>query len=96
MAPAFVQGLERDPLRDDAHAYAAALRAAGVAVRHIQCVLFSVPSLGGVLTATGECRYPGVTHGFHYEYPAIGAAVKVRAELVQGIQWLLGKETGSS
>ncbi|EIW57077.1 uncharacterized protein TRAVEDRAFT_49887 [Trametes versicolor FP-101664 SS1] len=72
VAPAYVQGLEHDPLRDDAHAYAAALRAAGVPVRYIQ--------------------YPGVTHGFHYEYPAITAAVKARAELVQGIQWLLGQE----
>lgn len=37
-------------------------------------------------------RYPGVTHGFHYGYPAISAAVKVRADLVQEIRWLLEKE----
>ncbi|EIW57056.1 uncharacterized protein TRAVEDRAFT_127653, partial [Trametes versicolor FP-101664 SS1] len=66
---AFVQGMGRDPVRDDARAYAAALRAAGVAVRHIE--------------------YAGVTHGFHYSYPAISAAVRVRAELVEGIRWLL-------
>ncbi len=41
------------------------------------------------------CRYPGVSQGFHYIYPAITIAVKVRAELVQGIQWLLGKKSGS-
>ncbi|EIW57091.1 uncharacterized protein TRAVEDRAFT_49901 [Trametes versicolor FP-101664 SS1] len=69
---AFVQGMELDPLRDDAREYARALRAAGVTVRHIE--------------------YPGVTHGFHYGYPAISAAVKVRADLVQGIRWLLEKE----
>ncbi|OJT04385.1 AB hydrolase superfamily protein B1A11.02 [Trametes pubescens] len=75
VAPAFVQGMELDPLRDDARAYAAALEAAGVAVRYLE--------------------YPGVSQGFHYIYPAITIAVKVRAELVQGIQWLLGKKSGS-
>lgn len=35
---AFVQGMELDPLRDDAREYARALRAAGVTVRHIECV----------------------------------------------------------
>ncbi|OJT03099.1 AB hydrolase superfamily protein B1A11.02 [Trametes pubescens] len=70
---AFVQGMGRDPVRDDARAYAAALRAAGVAVRHLE--------------------YAGVTHGFHYSYPAIGPAVRVRAELVEGIRWLLEEGT---
>ncbi|KAL1938393.1 hypothetical protein VTO73DRAFT_11633 [Trametes versicolor] len=70
--PAFVQGIELDPLRDDARAYADALAAAGVSVRHIQ--------------------YPGVSHGFHYNYPTIKIAVKVREEVVQGIRWLLGQE----
>lgn len=37
-------------------------------------------------------RYPGVSHGFHYNYPAIKIAVKVREELVQGIRWLLGQD----
>lgn len=37
---AFVQGMEpSDPPRDDAREYARALRAAGVVVRHIECVI---------------------------------------------------------
>ncbi|EIW57076.1 uncharacterized protein TRAVEDRAFT_49886 [Trametes versicolor FP-101664 SS1] len=72
VARAFVQGMELDPLRDDARAYAAALEAAGVAVRHLE--------------------YPGVSQGFYYIYPAIKIAAKVREELVEGIQWLLGQE----
>lgn len=33
-----MQGMELDPLRDDSRAYAAALEAAGIAVRHLECV----------------------------------------------------------
>ncbi|KAI9060358.1 hypothetical protein FKP32DRAFT_1047396 [Trametes sanguinea] len=33
--------------------------------------------------------YPGVSHGFHYNWPGIKAAAKVRADLVDGIKWLL-------
>ncbi|EIW58422.1 uncharacterized protein TRAVEDRAFT_124132, partial [Trametes versicolor FP-101664 SS1] len=43
-----------------------------------------------------ECRhieYPGVSHGFHYNYPAIKTAIKVREDLVQGIKWVLSKDS---
>ncbi|EJD06361.1 uncharacterized protein FOMMEDRAFT_102151 [Fomitiporia mediterranea MF3/22] len=33
--------------------------------------------------------YPGVSHGFTYYYPTISAAVKWRADLDVGIQWVL-------
>lgn len=88
--------MELDPLRDDAREYAHALRTAGVTVCHIECVPSSLLSVAPLeeLATNGQCacRYPGVTHGFHYGYPAISAAVKVRADLVQGIRWLLEKE----
>ncbi|OJT12436.1 AB hydrolase superfamily protein B1A11.02 [Trametes pubescens] len=70
---AFVQGMALDILRDDARAYAKALREAGVECRHIE--------------------YPGVSHGFHHNYPAITAAIRVRADLVQGIKWVLSKDS---
>lgn len=89
--------MELDPLRDDARAYADALAAAGVSVRHIQCVFlltsFFVLFCSQNGAKRGVCRYPGVSHGFHYNYPTIKIAVKVREDVVQGIRWLLGKET---
>ncbi|KAI9060356.1 hypothetical protein FKP32DRAFT_1595436 [Trametes sanguinea] len=36
--------------------------------------------------------HPGVTHGFHYNWPHIKAAVKVREELEEGIKWLLNQQ----
>ncbi|KAI0632572.1 Alpha/Beta hydrolase protein [Trametes polyzona] len=38
-------------------------------------------------------EYPGFSHGFHYNYPGLSAGAKVRADVVQGIQWLLGRES---
>ncbi|KAI0632573.1 Alpha/Beta hydrolase protein [Trametes polyzona] len=38
------------------------------------------------------CRYPGLSHGFHYNYPGLEAAKKVRADVVEGVRWLLGRE----
>ncbi|KAI0633375.1 Alpha/Beta hydrolase protein [Trametes polyzona] len=50
-----------------------------------------------VLQAAGvETRYieyPGVTHSFHYVAPYIKAAAKVREDAVEGIKWLLGRES---
>ncbi|KAH9852852.1 Alpha/Beta hydrolase protein [Lenzites betulinus] len=40
-------------------------------------------------------RYPGAAHGFHYTFPDIALAVRVREDLVQGINWLLGREAVS-
>ncbi|KAH9855243.1 Alpha/Beta hydrolase protein [Lenzites betulinus] len=37
-------------------------------------------------------EYPGVTHGFHYTFPTLKAAVKVREDLIRGIKWLLRRE----
>lgn len=38
-------------------------------------------------------RYPGVSHGFHYSTPETELAVKVRADLAEGLKWLLGRES---
>ncbi|KAH9852858.1 Alpha/Beta hydrolase protein [Lenzites betulinus] len=48
--------------------------------------------------AGGEdaCRfieYPGAAHSFHYSFPDIALAVRVRDDFVEGIKWLLGRET---
>ncbi|KAI0776522.1 Alpha/Beta hydrolase protein [Trametes elegans] len=37
--------------------------------------------------------YPGVSHGFHYNYPTISAAEKVREGAVNGLKWLLRRES---
>ncbi|KAI0323834.1 hypothetical protein GY45DRAFT_1332193 [Cubamyces sp. BRFM 1775] len=34
----------------------------------------------------------GVTHAFHYGFPGLAAAAKVRENLTGGIEWLLGRE----
>ncbi|KAI9067419.1 hypothetical protein FKP32DRAFT_1564064 [Trametes sanguinea] len=36
--------------------------------------------------------YRGVSHGFHYNWPAIKASERVRADFVVGIRWLLNRE----
>ncbi|KAI0351134.1 hypothetical protein OH77DRAFT_1430159 [Trametes cingulata] len=36
--------------------------------------------------------FPGVSHGFHYSFPAIKAAAKVREGTFRGLQWLLRRE----
>ncbi|KAI0364165.1 hypothetical protein BV20DRAFT_1057426 [Pilatotrama ljubarskyi] len=36
--------------------------------------------------------FPGVSHGFHYSFPAISAAGKVREASIRGLKWLLGRE----
>ncbi|KAI0351135.1 hypothetical protein OH77DRAFT_1411629 [Trametes cingulata] len=36
--------------------------------------------------------FPGVSHGFHYTFPTISAAVKVREDMVKGLEWLLGRK----
>ncbi len=38
-------------------------------------------------------RYPGVSHGFHYSTPETEIAVKVRADLEEGLKWLLCRES---
>ncbi|OJT13403.1 AB hydrolase superfamily protein B1A11.02 [Trametes pubescens] len=38
-------------------------------------------------------EYPGVSHGFHYSTPETEIAVKVRADLEEGLKWLLGRES---
>ncbi|KAL1942628.1 hypothetical protein VTO73DRAFT_4868 [Trametes versicolor] len=42
---------------------------------------------------TKYTEYPGVSHGFHYSTPKTEMAVKVRADLVEGLKWLLGRES---
>ncbi|OSC98338.1 hypothetical protein PYCCODRAFT_1523426 [Trametes coccinea BRFM310] len=36
--------------------------------------------------------YPGVSHGFHYVWPTIKTADKVREDVVEGVKWLLNME----
>ncbi|KAI0364164.1 hypothetical protein BV20DRAFT_974744 [Pilatotrama ljubarskyi] len=36
--------------------------------------------------------FPGVSHDFHYNFPAISLAAKVREDVVEGLKWLLGRE----
>ncbi|KAI0364166.1 hypothetical protein BV20DRAFT_974747 [Pilatotrama ljubarskyi] len=35
--------------------------------------------------------YPGVSHGFHYIFPTISTALRVREGVVEGLKWLLGR-----
>ena len=37
-------------------------------------------------------RYPGVGHGFHYNFPGIMLAETVRSDAVKGLKWLLGRD----
>ncbi len=38
------------------------------------------------------CRYHGVSHGFHLNFPWIMLAKNVREDLKEGIRWLLKRE----
>ncbi|KAL1942629.1 hypothetical protein VTO73DRAFT_4869 [Trametes versicolor] len=38
-------------------------------------------------------KYLGADHGFHYGTPETELAVKVRADMVEGLKWLLGRES---
>ncbi|KAJ3006797.1 hypothetical protein NUW54_g3800 [Trametes sanguinea] len=86
---AYIQAMELDPLRDDAVVYARVLREVGVEVK-FDLYVTSVLRDGKTGCADiASPRYPGVSHGFHYNWPGIKAAAKVRADLVDGIKWLL-------
>ncbi|TBU25277.1 hypothetical protein BD311DRAFT_670055, partial [Dichomitus squalens] len=37
--------------------------------------------------------YPGVGHGFYYNFPSIKLAELVRQDVVKGLKWLLGRST---
>ncbi|KAI0632569.1 Alpha/Beta hydrolase protein [Trametes polyzona] len=100
VSPAFVQGMQRDALRDDARVYARALRGARVTSSKCLSCLTSVAAesprlpLYADLGMEPRVRYLGVTHGFHYNWPALKASVKLREDVVEGLKWLLGRENG--
>lgn len=78
-----------DTVRDDAIVYQKALREAGVETELELYVLPWPAPYRSTLTCVGTNRYPGVTHGFHNQFPAISMATKVWDDTRKGLEWLL-------
>lgn len=78
-----------DTVRDDAIVYQKALQEAGVETKLELYVLSWPAPLRSTLIHVGTNRYPGVTHGFHNQFPTISMATKVWDDTRKGLEWLL-------
>lgn len=87
---AYVQSMELDT----GGVYVKALLQAGVEAKYTKCVSYPLFGRGAASHYRGRAgRYAGAEHGFHYSTPETELAVKVRADLVEGLKWLLGRES---
>ncbi len=91
LPPAYIQVMGLDALRDDGIMYEKALKAAGVRTMIELCVFWCMCS-DRDLILTDVHRYPGVGHGFYYNFPNITLAETARNDAVKGMKWLLGRD----
>ena len=87
LPPAFVQIAGADPLRDEGLTYEEKLREANVPTKLEMFVPFY--SFSEMMSLKGCFRYPGVPHGFSYIFPDIAVSRKWRADLDEGLRWLV-------
>jgi acetyl esterase/lipase len=92
LPPTFFQICGLDPLRDDAFLYDRLLREAGCKTYTKACVQFQQTSPHRALLALtnlASSSYPGLPHGFAWEYPKLQSSEQYQLDVRTGLRWLL-------